>query len=72
MPNTPTMRWPSRQAIVVTGGGSGSGKAKSIVNAPLPACTGATDVPRGRTFHEPGAGSQKYSSSVSPRSFGRR
>ena len=56
---------------MVTGGGSGSGNAKSMVNAPLPACTGAVDVPRGRTFQAPGTGSQKYSSSVSPSSRGR-
>ena len=56
---------------MVTGGGSGSGKAKSMVNAPLPACTGAVEVPRGRTFQPFGAGSQKYSSSVSPASRGR-
>ena len=56
---------------MVTGGGCGSGKAKSMVNAPLPACTGADEVPRGRTFQACGAGSQKYSSSVSPASRGR-
>ena len=30
MPSTPTTMCPSRQAIVVTGGGSGSGMAKSM------------------------------------------
>ena len=39
MPRTPTTMCPSRQAIVVTGGGSGSGMAKSMVNSPAPAAT---------------------------------
>ena len=57
---------PRRQAIVVNGAGSGSGIAKSMVIAPAPACTGAAPSPRGRTLQQPGTGSQKYSSSVSP------
>jgi hypothetical protein len=60
-----------RHAIVVTGGGVGSGIAKSMVNSPVPAAIGAAEVPRGRTFHAPGTGSQRYSSSVSPSSRGR-
>jgi hypothetical protein len=71
MPRTPTTMCPSRQAIVVTGGGSGGGMAKSMVKSPAPAATGAVPVPRGRTFHAPGTGSQRYSSSVSPSSRGR-
>ena len=71
MPSTPTMMCPSRQAIVVTGAGSGSGMAKSMVNSPAPTSIGAVPVPRGRTFHAPGTGSQRYSSSVSPFSRGR-
>jgi hypothetical protein len=65
------MMCPSRQAIVVTGGGSGSGTAKSMANSPAPTWTGAVPVPRGRTFHAPGAGSQRYSASVIPSSRGR-
>ena len=71
MPRTPTTICPSRQAIVVTGGGSGSGMAKSMVNSPAPTATGAVPVPRGRTFHAPGTGSHRYSSSVIPFSRGR-
>ena len=56
---------------MVTGGGTGSGTAKSIVKSPLPAWTGALEVPRGRTLQVSGTGSQKYSSSVSPSSRGR-
>ncbi len=65
------MMCPSRQAIVVTGAGTGWGIAKSMVNSPEPTCIGAADVPRGRTLHESGAGSQKYSSSVSESMRGR-
>jgi hypothetical protein len=71
MPSTPTMMCPSLQAIVVTGGGTGSGMAKSMVNSPAPTEMGAEPVPRGRTFHAPGAGSQRYSASVIPSSRGR-
>ena len=54
--------WHSRQASVVNGGGSGGGNAKS------------NSVPRSvrRTDQQPGTGSQKYSASVSPSSFGRQ
>ena len=68
---TPTMTCPSRQAMVVKGGGSGSGNAKSMVISPPPACMGAVPVPRGRTLQQSGTGSQKYSSSLSPSSRGR-
>ncbi len=71
MPSTPTTMCPSRQAIVVTGGGSGCGMAKSTVNSPAPTAIGAVPVPRGRTFHAPGTGSQRYSASVIPSSRGR-
>jgi hypothetical protein len=60
--------WPSRHAIVVTGGGVGSGKAKSMVNGPEP---GSSSDFLGRTVQQFATGSQKYSSSVSPSSFGR-
>ncbi|BET45144.1 hypothetical protein RGQ21_01260 [Kitasatospora aureofaciens] len=62
----------SRQAIVVTGAGSGAGDAKSIVHSSEPADIGAADVPRGRMLQQPRTGSQKYSSSVRPSSRGRR
>src|SRR4051812_44211875 len=64
----------SRQAIVVTGAGTGtaSGDADSIVHSPEPADIGAADVPRGRMLQQPRTGSQKYSSSVRPSSRGRR
>ena len=65
------MTWPRRQAIVVTGAGSGSGTAKSMVKAPLPAWMGARDRPRGWMLQLSGAGSQKYSASDSPSSRGR-
>ena len=70
-PKMPTVRWASRQAIVVTGAGSGSGTAKSHVNSPEPAWIGAVPVPRGRTFQQSATGSHRYSSSVSPSSRGR-
>ena len=54
--------------MVVTGGGSGSGYAKSTVNGPVPGCPSPV---RGRTFHAGCAGSQKYSSSVRPSKRGR-
>ncbi|AKZ53449.1 hypothetical protein SAM23877_0400 [Streptomyces ambofaciens ATCC 23877] len=62
----------SRQAIVVTGAGTGSGDAKSIVHSPEPAGIGAADVPRGRMLQQSRTGSQKYSSSARPCSRGRR
>jgi hypothetical protein len=62
----------SRQAIVVTGAGTGSGDAMSMVHAPEPADIGAADVPRGRMLQQPRTGSQRYSSSVRPSSRGRR
>src|SRR3569833_2734398 len=68
IPRTPTRMWPSRHAIVVTGGGVGSGKAKSIVNGPVP---GSSSDSRARTIQQPFTGSQKDSSAVSPSSFGR-
>ncbi len=71
MPRTPTTRCPIRQAIVVTGAGSGAGRANSMMNSPLPTVIGAELVPRGRTFHAPATGSQRYSASVSPSSRGR-
>jgi len=71
MPSTPTTMCPIRQAIVVTGGGSGCGMAKSMVNSPAPTEIGALLVLRGRTFHAPGTGSHQYSSSVSPSRRGR-
>src|SRR5699024_6408778 len=64
--STPTITCPRRQAMVVNGAGSGSGKAKSMVKSPAPAWTGAVDVPRGWMFQAPDTGDQKYSSSVSP------
>jgi hypothetical protein len=63
------MTWPNRHAIVVNGGGSGSGIANSMTWSPVPAWTGAAPVPRGRTLHE-GTGSQRYSGSVSPSNRG--
>ncbi len=57
-----------RQAIVVTGGGSGSGNANSTVNGPVPGCPSPV---RGRTFHAGCAGSQRYSSSDRPAKRGR-
>ena len=73
IPSTPTMMCASRHAIVVTGGGDGSGNTKSTVNAPAPGPERAEpEAGRGRTFQQPGTGSQKYSSSVSPSSRGRR
>jgi hypothetical protein len=57
--------------MVVTGAGSGSGTATSIVKSPLPTAIGAVLVPRGRTLQQPVTGSQRYSSSVSPSSRGR-
>ena len=52
-PRTPTMTCASRQAIVVTGAGSGSGNAKSMVTrrTRLHRCV---PVPRGRTFQAAG------------------
>ena len=43
----------SRQAIVVTGAGAGSGDAESIVHSPNPPDIGAADVPRRRYFRQP-------------------
>ena len=57
-----TMMCASRQAIVVTGAGTGSGDAKSIVHSPEPPDIGAVEVPRGRMLQQPRTGSQKYSS----------
>ena len=57
-----------RHAIVVTGGGSGSGNANSTVNGPVPGCPSPV---RGRTFHAGCAGSQRYSSSDRPAKRGR-
>ena len=62
----------SRQAIVVTGAGTGAGDAKSTVHFPEPAEIGAADVLCGRILQQPRTGSQKYSSSVRPSSRGRR
>ena len=42
------MRWASRQAIVVTGGGEGSGSAKSTVKLPVQADSPGGAVARGR------------------------
>ena len=52
-----SMRCHSRQAMVVSGAGSGPGMAWSIAHRPSL---------RWRTDQQPGAGSQKYSSSVRP------
>jgi hypothetical protein len=41
------MMCPSRHAIVVTGGGTGSGIAKSIVESSPPAAIGAVAAPTG-------------------------
>src|ERR1022692_4364459 len=43
-----------------------------MVKSPRPAAIGAVDVPRGRMFHMPGTGSQRYSSSLIPSRRGRR
>ena len=59
------------RAIVVTGAGSGAGRANSMMKSPLPPAIGAEPVPRGRTFHAPATGSHRYSASVSPSSRGR-
>jgi hypothetical protein len=47
-PRHETMMCASRQAIVVTGAGIGSGDAKSKVHSPEPADIGEVEVPRGR------------------------
>ena len=57
-----------RHAIVVTGGGAGSGNSQSIVKGPLP---GWSAPSRGRTFQLPATGSHRYSASVSPARRGR-
>src|SRR5215211_3175072 len=53
MASTPTITWAIRHAIVVNGGGVGSGNSKSI-------------CPSRCTVQQPSTGSQKYSSSVNP------
>ena len=40
-----------RQAMVVIGGGTGSGTANSMTPAPVPAWIGAVDSSRGRMLH---------------------
>ena len=60
------MMCPSRHAMVVTGDGSGAGNSKSITRSPVPAAMAVVASARGRTLQAPGAGSQKYCSSVSP------
>ena len=57
--------------MVVTGAGSGGGKAKSAVKSPEPSAIGAVLSPARRMLQQPGTGSQKYSSSVSPSRRGR-
>ena len=71
MPKQPMTMCAIRQAIVVTGAGSGGGQAKSAVKSPEPSASGAVPSPRERTLQQPGTGSQRNSSSVSPSSRGR-
>jgi hypothetical protein len=51
-----TVRWASRRAMVVSGGGSVSGQSRSGCQRPS----------RSRTLMQPGTGSQRYSASVIP------
>ena len=64
--------WAMRQAMVVTGAGSGSGYSKSATRSPPPAACAVRASARGRMLQAPSTGSQRYSSSVSPSSIGRR
>src|SRR6185437_6227980 len=55
-----TVRWASRQAMVVTGGGSGGGQSKSHVHGAV------GSAGPGRIVQHPATGCHRYSSSVSP------
>src|SRR4051794_20356054 len=70
-PNTPMVTCASRHAIVVTGGGVGSGNSQSMTKSPAPAAIVVRASARGRTLQQSATGSQKHSSSVSPVSRGR-
>ena len=60
-----------RQAMVVTGAGSGSGYSKSATRSPAPGgLMAARASARGRMLQQPSTGSQRYSSSVRPSSIG--
>ena len=63
--------WAMRHAIVVIGGGEGSGIAKSMTASPIPTAIGVVASARGRMLQHPGTGSHKYCSSVSESSRGR-
>ena len=70
-PKQPTTTCSSRHAIVVTGAGSGTGKANSMTRSPAPPWTGATESPFARRLQVSATGSQRYSSSVRPSRRGR-
>src|SRR3546814_8500996 len=67
----PTITWPIRHAMVVSGAGSGSGNSKSATSSPAPAAMAERASDRGRMLHVSGPGSHRYSSSVRSARLGR-